>query len=472
MFKLKNCVLYLSSLVFLTALLFALFFYFERLNSDCGYYFFKCYNKGFFQVEHNRFVLAISQILPVMASWLNLPVRVAAILYSLNHVLFFGAIWWLVFRKYKNVTAALMVLLVQFIGLRESVYTPQFELYYGIAFLILWFVMINDETPKNRHKFIPHFTSSIVLLLAFTSHPFAFILFFFLLVYLIMEYRKKMVYAGIFISFTILAYLLIKYFFTSEYESGKINQFFYALDHGMLRQFFRSDIYIKGFTLLFKYYLDVLVIFMAGIFWMVNKKEYWLTAHYFVSFFVMLSIIWIMFYPNPQGLDRYLEQVYFPLGFVVILPLIRIKIVDVIPWRICLGILIVFLFRISLISFKANDYKNRTASMEFLIQKARALNSGSKFYVTEKELGKDLYAAANWGFGFETLVLSCTDGGKPITITKDEDLNFNKNIEKLLPDEYLFSQWEIVKTRQLKKGKFPMQEGLYKLLNVKIPARK
>lgn len=472
MFKLRNCVLYLSSFVFSTALLFALFFYFERLNSDCGYYFFKCYNRGFFQVEHNRFVLAISQILPVVASWLNLPVKAAAILYSLNHVLFFLAIWWLVFRKYKNETAALMVLLVQFIGLRESVYTPQFELYYGIAFLILWFVMANYEMGKNRNKFMPNLACSVVLLLAFTSHPFAFILFFFMLAYLIMEYRKKTVYAGIFISFTMLAYLGIKYCCTSEYESGKINQFFYAIDQGILHQFFRSDIYIKGFTLLFKYYLDVLLIFIAGIFWMIRKKEYLLIAHYVISFFVMLSIIWIMFYPNPQGLDRYLEQVYFPLGFVVILPLIRIKITGVIPWRICLGVLVVFVFRVTLIATKAGDFMNRTASMEYLIKEARALNSGSKFYVTEKELGKDLYAAANWGFGFETLILSCTDGGRPITVTKDEDLSYTNNMEKLLPDEYLFSQWERVKTATLKKGKFPLQGGLYKLLPVKIPARK
>lgn len=458
-FRLKNLPQVVGAIVFLWAFIFAGQYFFERLNSDSGHYFFKAYNDGHFRIEHSRYVLGLSQILTVIASWLNFSPKIAAFLYSINHVLLFFSVWVLVLFKYKNANAAMLILLLQFLGLRESVYTPQFELYYGLALLVLWFAIIKAQLESNKRKIIPQLFASLVLFLVFTSHPFAIICFGVLMLYLFLEYKLKLGYSLLFVSIVLISYLVLKSSFTSDYESGKINQFFHALDAGMLKQFARSDLYTKGFGLLVKYYFDVLLIFVGISIYIASKKKFYLLSIYVGSFAAMVFIIWVMFYPG--DVDRYLEQVYFPLALLVVFPIIKLKIISPKIYLLFIGL---FVYRIIIIQNNTNKYVERTATMQRFINQARSSDAGSKFFLTEKEMGKEAYNQANWGYGFETLILSTFDGKAHVTITKDEDLNYNNNLQLLKPNEYLYSQWERIPTDKLKHNKFKLREGNYKLL--------
>ena len=71
---------------------------------------------------------------------------------------------------------------------------------------------------------------------------------------------------------------------------------------------------------------------------------------------------------------------------------------------------------------------------------------------------------ADWSYGFETMVRSKISTGKTISITKDEDLFFEKNDSLLRNDEYLFRQWEREKTSSLNRYYFQMKSGRYELL--------
>jgi len=75
-----------SSAVLLFLAVFAWRFADERLYSDSGYYLARVINEGSFRVEHGRWVLALSQVLPLIGVKLGLPVTALIKLHSLNNV--------------------------------------------------------------------------------------------------------------------------------------------------------------------------------------------------------------------------------------------------------------------------------------------------------------------------------------------------------------------------------------------------
>src|SRR5207237_3728904 len=102
--------------------LFAVFFvmafilYKERLFVDCAYYIFYTVNDQFFRVDHHRFVLAISQLLPLAEVYLRIGLKTILVTYSLGHVLFYYALLLIVVHRFQDVTAGIAILLLQVIG--------------------------------------------------------------------------------------------------------------------------------------------------------------------------------------------------------------------------------------------------------------------------------------------------------------------------------------------------------------------
>ncbi|MDI1234990.1 MAG: hypothetical protein PSX81_11955 [bacterium] len=445
------------SFVFLFLFAFAFIFSFERLNSDAGYYFFYTVNTSWFHIEHGRIVLVLAEVLTVIGSLLHLPLKLIALLYSFNHVLFAGLLAFICFRKFKDKNATLLIAILQFTGLKLSVFTPQFELYYGLGILVftLSFIKFTNLT-KTANSVIYHFAIGLLLVLIFTSHPMAIYCTF---VGLLLFFFKKENRSIWILSFGILVFYFIwKQWTVSDYEKNKFNGFSDALKHNV-SGFFDLKFIVKCLQFLATYYWDCLILFVSGIYLFIKKTTYKKAVIYILAIKGSLIIIWLMF--PPENMTRYIEQVYFPFVFLSCIWLFEFKINRILS----VGILCLFIFRISGMIQCGMDNKHRTEQMEYFIELAETQN-GSKFYVNEVKMGKVMYEKANWSYGFETLLYSAIYNNKALTITKDDDMEYNNNYIKLGPDDFLFRPFEIIPTSALNQQYFKLENGLYKPLIV------
>src|SRR5437016_6070161 len=93
--------------LFAVLFIMAFYLYKERLFLDCGYYIFYAINDQFFQVDHHRFVLAISQLLPLAEVYAGAGLKTVLITYSISHVLFYYLLFLIVVYRLKDPAAGI-----------------------------------------------------------------------------------------------------------------------------------------------------------------------------------------------------------------------------------------------------------------------------------------------------------------------------------------------------------------------------
>ncbi len=444
------------SLSFIALLLFALYFYFERLNSDAGYYFFHTINQKSFHLEHGRLVLALSELLPLLGLYLNLPLKILAVLYSINHVLFFGTLAFTCYYKFKHQNAAIFITLIQFAGIRYSAFTPQFELYYGLALLVFAFAFIaylqeHQKTWNNKRYII----LSILLMLIFTSHPMAvYCTFVGLTLFFLNRIHKSTWIISIII---FLLYIAWKKAFVSDYEQNKMKVFSDAINAEHLKHFFNWQFVVNVISFLFQYYLDAVLLFFIGLFLFIKNKQYKNLMIYAFGVKISLFIIWLMF--QPDSLSRYIEQVYFPFVFLCGIWVFYFRLQT---YKLLL-ISVIVIVRFGLMFQTGWRNEERTMQMAQFTDMAQR-EIGTQFFVTEKEMGPYWYAQGNWSYGFETLLYSAMHNKKTVTITKQEDLDYNNNWQLLKPNEFLFRPFDRMPIEELNTRYLKLNKGPYVLL--------
>lgn len=418
----------------------------ERLFADASYYFFKVVNYSSFWVEHDRFILIFSQWLPLFGEKMGLSLNTLILLCSIGHVLFFYFAFILCRYGFKDNEAGWVLLYIQVIAVTQGYFVPMFELYYGVALLVVF------NAINNKHCGPIAFV--VLLFLAFfilTAYMYTFILLFFTLII-----HEKKITRGLLkkVSPYILLMAAILYYKSlnsSEYESGIINQFHYSIKNKELNlSYFTSLIsfltaaHWKGFFL-----------FLITVALLIIKKNFKLLIIFIFFFFGILLIATNL--SSSFSPSRYNEQVYFPLWFLVIFTLIKgVLAGQNSPLKISLLSLgsVVGIISIINISF----FSDRLKEMHVLMEEAYEME-GDKFFI----LAKDLKYDANWSYPIETLLFSSVKNkGQSITLCTDDDLYFNDNLEKVQPQEFIFRRWDIKSIDELNKKYFNLSEGDYK----------
>lgn len=454
----QKTITYFCAFAFISLFIFAIVFYFERLNSDAGYYFFQAVNNGSFHVEHGRLVLILAEILAVVGSIANLPLKFVALFYSLNHVLFFGLLTYICLRKFKHFNAAILIIVLQFMGLKYSVFTPQFELYYGLAILVFTWSYIQYLQLKISPLALKHNLSlSILIILVFTSHPMAI---FCALVGLLLFFPiKKNKRIWLLLFSILLFYFIWKKWAVSSYEKSKFDGFEYGIKNN-LKGFFSLEFIAKCIQFLMTYYWDCFILFALGLYHFIKNKNFQKAIVYILAIKVSLLIIWLMFPPDTMG--RYIEQVYFPFVFLVCMWIFEYKI----NHGFIALLTILLMLRFSGFIESGLENKKRTEQMAYFVEKAQA-STGQKFFVTESDMGKTMYEKGNWSYGFETLIYASAYAKKTVTITKLEDLDYNDNRAHLKSNDFLFRPFEIIPSKSLNNHYFKLADGPYLPLYVK-----
>ena len=128
----------------------------ERLYADSGYYLFRVVNESSFHIEHGRWVLALAQALPLVGVKLGLPMGAVIHLHSLANVVFLmlSMIYALVLLKDRR--TALLLAMAQVIGLAHGLFCPVFELYYGVALVLLFHATAANDRLEGRTLSLIH----------------------------------------------------------------------------------------------------------------------------------------------------------------------------------------------------------------------------------------------------------------------------------------------------------------------------
>lgn len=441
----------------------ATFFYKARIFAESGLYLSQIINNQTFYIECQRIVSGISQILPLLSIWIGFEFRYVLLLYSLSHILFFYFLFLFVYYGLRDRRSGLLIILAQTVGIVHSFFIPVFELYYGVPLLITFYAIW--RLPFRYNVLYILLILEVLILL---SHPLAFMLFAYLLLY---DFRKENAkpfkfYLPIILVFV--AAIAFKYFVMCDYETNKLAwQFNYAENEQYL--LFRNPSYYMTIGMfMLHYYFEILIAFIIVIFMLVNRKQWFRLALVAGTF---LTYLFLVNSANTLVPSSYMEQVMFPFVPLVFIPLIYGFPLIGRQGLLNISILMVsalIAYRLVVIYSGSEVFMKRVSQMEQLIETARQ-KGGSKFIVS-KDIADHDYTLFNWSYPIETMLLSAIDGNdQSITIVPDDDFNTDKINEKIAANQFIYRKLELRNYNWLNKKYFHFDIGPYRTLNDSTP---
>lgn len=447
-------------LPFILLALLAVFLYRERLNAEAGYFLFNVVNSGSFWIEHNRYVQAIPQLLPLTGIWLGLSMKPILLMYSVGHILFFYLLFIFVYFGLDDRRSGLMLILLQTVGILHSFFTPQYELYYGIGLLIAFYSIF-------RQGIMGWFAILLMIALEFfalTSHPLVFMLFVFLMLFDIRrkEPRDWKLYILIILVFG--GTLYFKAATIDAEELGNISRQFSLSDNNYFLNLNSPAYLLKLGLFLLRYYAEVIILWIIGILMLLRHNAFMksiLVLFFFAGYLALIS-------SATAGIEHSsnTEQVYFPLVLIALIPVIYYYPRTARPGLnnvVFLSLAGLVLFRIVMIYNASKPFMRRTQQMENMIVSARQMG-GSKFLASESQF-KRPYSMINWSYSLESLLLSACDGKySAVLIEPQSDNNILQNFRNLRPYNFLFGKSEIHNYSWLNNEFFVLKPGLYKPL--------
>jgi hypothetical protein len=433
--------------------------YKERLFADSGFYVSQIINTRFFWIECQRIVLGISQLLPLSAVWLGLDLRYVLILYSVSHVLFFYALFLFVYYGLRDRRSGLLIILSQTVGIMYSFFTPMFELYYGVPLLITFYAIWRLNIRASLIVLILAILEILILL----SHPLAFMLFPFMLIYDFNRKKRRPLSIYIVLLIIMAGVIVLKAYSMCPYETGKLSWQFDFNTNKQYLQFLNPAFYQAFGKYFLIYYAEVFIALIIVIIMLLHRKEWFrlllVTGTFLVYLFLVGSVYTI-------DHSRYMEQVMFPFVAIVFIPLIYGFPEEPRPGLQNISILLIsglIAYRLFIIYSGSELFVARVRQMENLIKSARQMG-GSKFIVSPSNVDKG-YTQLNWSYPLETILISAIDGDDlTVTIVPEEDYFYEGNNTKIGPQQFIFRKWELKDHNWLNPRYFHQDPGAYKML--------
>lgn len=435
----------------------ATYFYKARIFAESGLYFSQFINNQSFWIECQRIVSGISQIIPLIGIWVGIEIKYVLLAYSLSPIIFFYILFLFVYYGLRDRRSGLLIILSQTVGIVHSFFIPVYELYYGVPLLITFYAIW--RLPFRYNVLYILIILEILILL---SHPIAFMLFVYLLLYDLKRKNNKPFKFYLPVILVFLGTAAFKYFFMCDYESVKLMwQFNYAENEQYLQ--FRNLAYFNTLGLfILHYYFEILLAFIIVIVMLAKQKQWFRLALVSVTFLLYLFLVNSA---NKLIPSSYMEQVMFPFVPIVFIPLIYGFAINGRQGRLNISILLISAligYRLVIIYSGSDIFVKRISQMEQLIETARQ-KGGSKFIVSE-DVADHGYTTFNWSYPIETMLLSAIDGNDlSITIIPDEDFISDDN--RVKANQFIFRKGEHKDYGWLNKKYFHFDIGPYRALN-------
>ncbi len=441
----------------------AAFFYKARIFGESGLYFSEIINNKTFFIECQRFISGIPQLLPLISIWLGLEFKYVLLIYSLSPVIFFYFLFLFVYYGLRDRRSGLLMILAQTVGIVHSFFIPVFELYYAVPLLITFYAIWKLPFRKNI-LFILLLLEILILL----SHPMAFILFPYLLLYNFRKENAKPFKLYLPVLLVFLAALAFRYFVRCDYGSGKLTS---QINFFESRQYllYLNPAYTKAFGIfLLRNYFEILAGAIIVIMMLASRKQ-WLRL-----LLVTTTLLIYVFLVNSSDIiepSGYLEQMMFPFVLIVFIPLIYGFSSKRRQGRQNLAVFLIsalVVYRLALIYSCSETFVKRVAQMEQLIETARQ-KGGSKFIISSEVINHG-YSQLTWSYPIETMLLSAIDAND-LTLTIVPDKVFYPDIdkEKIGAGQFIYRKSELKDYAWLNKRYFHFDIGSYRTINDSTP---
>jgi len=441
----------------------ATYFYKARIFAESGLYLSQIINNQTFFIECQRFVSGISQILPLISIWIGLEFKYVLLIYSLSPVVFFYFLFLFVYYGLRDRRSGLLIILAQTVGIVHSFFIPVFELYYAVPLLITFYAIWRLPFRYN----VLYVLLLLEVLILF-SHPLAFMLFVYLLLYDFRKANAKPFKFYLPVILVFVAALAFKYFIMCDYESGKLASQI-SFFEGNQYLLYLNPSYNKAIGIfLLRYYFEILAGFIFVLVMLITRRQWFrlflVTGTFFAYVFLVNSSNLLI----PSG---YMEQVMFPFVPIVFIPLIYGFSAKRRQGRQNLAVFLIsalVIYRLAVIYSGSEVFVKRIAQMEQLIETARQ-KGGSKFVISNQVVDHG-YSQLNWSYPIETMLLSAIAANDlTLTIVPDKDFYSDITSGKVEPNQFIYRNLEIRDYSWLNKKYFHFDIGSYRTINDSTP---
>lgn len=206
---------------YLTMLIGSIFYLKERtVIFDASYQLFHVLAKDDLAIQVNRFGAAVTQIFPLVASRLQLPLSVVAALYSASFVVFYFASFLFTWLVLKNQRMALVILLFNTLLTAHSFFWIQCELVQGVVFTLVFLASVENQMHRSTPTplFWALFPFLIVTIVFF--YPLLPFVLLFGLAFFALHYKSHYRFLTSIGAGYLLVYGLKVFFFKTGYDSG------------------------------------------------------------------------------------------------------------------------------------------------------------------------------------------------------------------------------------------------------------
>lgn len=309
---------------YLALMLLALVYFQERtLWGDIAFHIFSIIKNDGFAIQNGRSVAFMTQLAPYISSQLGLSFKSIALSYSLIFVVYYGSIYWLSFKIFNNVKAALSMLLLSMLMVCDTFFWIQSELPQGLAMMMLALAILTKSSQISDYNKLELFFLAGLLLLVVYAHPLMIFPFSFIGLFLFLSQEKTVptkVLIGAFLFFMVVVFLkqtVLK--LPSSYEDNamaRLNNFktlfpnYLTLDYNVI--FFKAC--------LKKYYFLLLLLMLMSYFYVQQQKrlKLGLIWTFFLGYLLLINVV----QTSMRFEASYLENLYLPLSVFVTIPFV------------------------------------------------------------------------------------------------------------------------------------------------------
>lgn len=398
---LKNYGLFTYLVLFIIA---AIFYKERTIFMDASFVVFSIIKDNSLAIQNFRFGSALTQIFPYLAFKLGLSLNQIILSYSVGFVLFFGSIYFVIKKVYKDENLSLALLLFNVLIVSGTFYWIQSEQIQGIALILLYYTSYIYNKKRNSNYLV---TGNYFLLFAIVFiHPILIVSFLYIGIFILLTndnvkqiFSKKDYFSqlGFFIAVYIIKILFFKHHYDSQAMGNAKNLITLFPHYFNLQSNFNflnnllKDYYLFGLIFLFEiaYYL---------------KNARWAKLFLLVSFFFGYLLLINTSYPN--GANKfYMESHYLQLSLIVIIPFVYDFLPKINSKSQILIIWVIILIRLTHIYLAHQPFTERLAWERSYLKNSNLVENNSKIISGLKNFHLDkLYD--NWATPYEFWLLS------------------------------------------------------------------
>lgn len=405
----------LSFAIFITLMIGSIVFYLERTAIlDISFHLFYLM-QGDFAIQNARFVAFMTQLFPLAGISFGLSLKSVMILYSMAFVIVPFFIFLLIRYVVKDKELSLLLALSGFWMTTDTFFWIQSELPQGLWVLVLYFALFRKALLQEISSPLLHSALFLMTLILVFSHPLIIFPFLYCFIFFGLKYKRTQLFwsqLGIYFSILMIKQLFFKSSYDGQAMGGLKNFTLFFPDY------FSLDTNIQFLKYLINDYYLLLIGSVAVVVFYIKVKN-WLQLANFLAFSGGFLLLINVTYAGRNPEKFYIENLYLPLGIMLLLPLV-LDVFSKIKQQRTLSLTLACLFLIRTLDIYTNapQYTERVDYLE-LISEQMIANNTVKFVTPASNV--DLQKLKmNWGFTYEMWLISTLKSGQTISIALEE----------------------------------------------------